>query len=155
MQLNTKSMQRNACGYRFSWERFFFFQKADQGRLIFNSSFCSSLAFEGSWFHAEFKFLVPALLGPKASTLHLKIQTSWLLRCVLGSAAQLCLILYDPTDCSPPGSSVHGICLARVLEWVAISSSRKSSPSRGQIGVSCIGRWILYHRVTWEAWLLR
>ena len=35
--------------------------------------------------------------------------------------AQLCLTLSDPMDCSPPGSSVHGIFQARVLEWVAIS----------------------------------
>ena len=37
--------------------------------------------------------------------------------------AQSCLTLCDPTDCSPPGSSVHGILQARVLEWVAISFS--------------------------------
>ena len=41
--------------------------------------------------------------------------------------AQSCLILCDPVDCSPPGSSVHGISQARILEWVAISSSRGSS----------------------------
>ena len=35
--------------------------------------------------------------------------------------AQLCPILRDPMDCSPPGSSVHGIFQARILEWVAIS----------------------------------
>ena len=35
--------------------------------------------------------------------------------------------LCDPTDCSPPGSSVHGILQARILEWVAISFSRGSS----------------------------
>ena len=35
--------------------------------------------------------------------------------------------LCDPTDCSPPGSSVHGISLARILEWVAISYSKGSS----------------------------
>ena len=38
--------------------------------------------------------------------------------------AQLCLILYDPMDCSPPGSSVHGIFQVRILEWVAISFSK-------------------------------
>ena len=38
--------------------------------------------------------------------------------------AQSCLILCDPMDCSLPGSSVHGILQARILEWVAISSSR-------------------------------
>ena len=35
--------------------------------------------------------------------------------------AHPCLTLCDPTDCSPPGSSVHGIFQARVLEWAAIS----------------------------------
>ena len=40
---------------------------------------------------------------------------------------QLCLTLCDPVDCSPPGSSVHGILQARILEWVAISLSRGSS----------------------------
>ena len=38
--------------------------------------------------------------------------------------AQLCPILCDPLDCRPPGSSVHGILQARILEWVAISVSR-------------------------------
>ena len=36
---------------------------------------------------------------------------------------QLCLTPSDPMDCSLPGSSVHGICQARVLEWVAIAFS--------------------------------
>ena len=40
---------------------------------------------------------------------------------------QLCPTLYDPMDCSPPGSSVHGILQARILEWVAMPSSRRSS----------------------------
>ena len=37
--------------------------------------------------------------------------------------AQLCTTLCDPMDCSPPGSSIHGIFQARILEWVAISVS--------------------------------
>ena len=45
--------------------------------------------------------------------------------------------LCDPLDCSPPGSSVHGISQARILEWVAISSSRESSPPRDQTQISC------------------
>ena len=40
------------------------------------------------------------------------------------SVAQLCPALCDPMDCSPRGSSVHGILQARILEWVAISFSR-------------------------------
>ena len=43
-----------------------------------------------------------------------------------------------PMDCSLPGSSVHGILQARILEWVAISSSRGSSWPRDQTCVSCI-----------------
>ena len=46
------------------------------------------------------------------------------------SVAQSCGTLCDPRDCNPPGSSVHGILQARMLEWVAISSSRGSSQPR-------------------------
>ena len=46
--------------------------------------------------------------------------------------------LCDPTDGSPPGSSVHGILQARILEWVAIFYSRGSSQPRDQTHVSCI-----------------
>ena len=49
-------------------------------------------------------------------------------------------------DCSLPGSSVHGISQARVLEWVAIFSSRGCSQSRDGTRVSCTGRRILYHK---------
>ena len=68
--------------------------------------------------------------------------------------AQLCLILCDPMDCSPPGSSAHGIFQAKTLECTAISFSRGSSQSRDWTHVYCIscsGRWILYHWATWEA----
>ena len=44
--------------------------------------------------------------------------------------AQSCLTLCDRMDCSPPGPSVHGVSQARILEWVAIFSSRGSSHSR-------------------------
>ena len=52
--------------------------------------------------------------------------------------AQSCPILSDPVDCSPPGSSVHGILRARVLEWIAISFSRGSSQPRDPTRVSRI-----------------
>ena len=45
--------------------------------------------------------------------------------------------LWDPMDCNPPGSSVHGILQARILEWVAMSSSRGSSWCRDWICDSC------------------
>ena len=44
----------------------------------------------------------------------------------------------DPMDCSPPGSSVHGVSQARILEWVAIPLSRGSSQPGDQTWVSCI-----------------
>ena len=58
---------------------------------------------------------------------------------------KLCLTLCDPMDCSPPGSSVHGISQARILEWVAIFFSGGSSQSKDRAHVSCTGRQILYH----------
>ena len=45
----------------------------------------------------------------------------------LGSCVRVCLTLCDPMDCSPPGSSVHGILQARILECAATPSSRGSS----------------------------
>ena len=52
--------------------------------------------------------------------------------------AQPCPTLCDPMGCSPPGSSVHGILQARMLEWVAMSSSRGSSQPRVRACISCI-----------------
>ena len=53
-------------------------------------------------------------------------------------AIQSCLTLYDPMDCSLPGSSVHGILQAIVLEWIAIPFSRGSSRPRDRTRVSRI-----------------
>ena len=56
--------------------------------------------------------------------------------------AQLCLTLCDPSDCSPPGSFVHGISQARVLEWVAISYSRGySGPRDWVLHLLCLLLW--------------
>jgi len=60
---------------------------------------------------------------------------------LLQSCPALCILV----DYSLPGSSVHGILQGRILEWVAMSSSRGSSQPRDQIQVSCIGRCVLYH----------
>ena len=59
----------------------------------------------------------------------------------VSEVAQSCLTLCDPTDCSLPGSSIHGIFQARVLEWVATSFSRRSSRPRDWTRVShTVGR---------------
>ena len=59
--------------------------------------------------------------------------------------------LCDPRDCSPPGSSVHGVSQVRTLEWVAISFSRRSSRPRDWTRVCCIDRKVLYHWATKKA----
>ena len=67
---------------------------------------------------------------------------------VLAKLPQSCLTLCNPMDCTLPGSSVHGILRARILEWVAISFSRGSSQPRDWTYISwfsCIGRQFLYH----------
>ena len=67
--------------------------------------------------------------------------------CMLQSHLTLC----NPVDCSLRGTSVHGIFQTRILEWVAISFSRRSFLLRVQTNVfcvSCIGRQILYHWAT-------
>ena len=58
--------------------------------------------------------------------------------CFRAQSLQSCLTLSDPMDCSPPGSSVHGILQARILEWVAMPSSRGSSLARDRTHVSCV-----------------
>ena len=68
-------------------------------------------------------------LNPRLST------PIWVCVC---SVAQACPSLGDPLDCSQPGSSAHGIFQARILEWVAISSSRSSSWPRDRTCVSCV-----------------
>ena len=54
---------------------------------------------------------------------------------------QSCLTPCNPMDCSSPGSSVHGILQARILEWVAVPSSRRSSQPRDQTRVSRLLHW--------------
>ena len=45
--------------------------------------------------------------------------------------SELCPTLCDPMDCGPPGSSVHGILQARILEWVAMLSPPRNLPNPG------------------------
>ena len=68
--------------------------------------------------------------------------------CMQAKSLQSCPTLCDPTDYSPPGSSVHGILQARKLEWVPMPSSRVSSHPRDWTCISfdfCIGRQVLSH----------
>jgi len=78
-----------------------------------------------------------------ASGRSFRAEPLWIVLC---SIIQLCPILCDPMDCSLSKAPLSmRILQARILEWVAISSSRGSSQPRDRTHVSCIGRWILYH----------
>ena len=64
--------------------------------------------------------------------------------CMGAQSLQLCPTLCNPMDCSSPGSSVHGILQASILEWIAVPSSRGSSQHRDRTLVSyasCKERW--------------
>ena len=81
-------------------------------------------------------------------------QVKYVCACMHVKSLQSCVTLCDSMDCSPPGSSVHGVFQVRILEWVDMSSCRRSSWLRDQTCVSCVsctGRRILYHWATWEA----
>ena len=76
-----------------------------------------------------------------SSTITFLCFPSFYCLCVLkwkSEVTRSCPTLRDPLDCSPPGSSVHGIFQARVLEWIAISFSRASSWPRDGTQVSRI-----------------
>ena len=65
--------------------------------------------------------------------------------CVPAKLLQSCLTFCEPMDCGLPGSSVHEILQARILERIAMLSSRRSSQLRDWTCISCIGRQILDH----------
>ena len=84
----------------------------------------------------------------KAICFPFQLLASPLVSCCCCSVIQWCLTLGNPMDCSLPGSSIHEILQARVLECVASPSSRGSfwPRDRNHVSyVSYIGRWVLYH----------
>ena len=66
--------------------------------------------------------------------------------CVHARSLQSCLTLCSPMDCSPPGSSLHGILQARVLEWVAMPPSRGSSQLKDSTPISYVSYVSLYRQ---------
>ena len=85
-------------------------------------------------------------VAPNSPQLEKAQEKQWRPTCV--KLPQSCPALCNPTDCSLPGSSVHGILQARTPDWIVISSSRGSSSPRDQTQVSyvsCTGRWVLDH----------
>ena len=80
----------------------------------------------------------PFTLAEFNSEIQEPILTLYFIQALFSEVAQSCLTLYNPVDCSLPGSSLHGILQAEILEWIAISFSRGSSQPREQTWVSCI-----------------
>ena len=105
-------------------------------------SLCNSYAFLISQFRSP-SSKKPSLTTPDSHILGQKpllyapLKHVLILCAVLCLVAQLCPTLCDLMDCSLPGSSVHGILQARILEWAAMASSRGSSQPRDQTWVSC------------------
>ena len=101
------------------------------------------------WVHSKVFFHSNVLLNSLNRIRYLRqISLNPISPGVLCSVAQSCPTLYDPMDCSPPGSSVHGILQARILEWVAMLSSRGSSQPRNRTQVSHIAGGLLTIWVT-------
>ena len=92
--------------------------------------------------------LLVQLLSDALGKCQFVVDTFKMSVCLLAKSFQSCPTLCDPMDCNPPGSSVHGILQLRILEWVAMPSSRGSFWPRDRTHISyisCIGRWVLYH----------
>ena len=76
-------------------------------------------------------------------------------QCMSAQLIQLCPTLCNPTDCNPPGSPVHGIFPARILQWVAMPSSSVTSWPRDWTRVSCVssiigGRWFFWNSLAFS-----
>ena len=94
------------------------------------------------------RFNVIPIRLPMAFFIELKQKISQFMKVKVKSLRHVWLC--NPMDCSLTGSSVHGISQARVLEWVAIAFSRRSSPSRDWTRVSCtVGRRF----TVWAIWV--
>ena len=71
------------------------------------------------------------------------------LHCIRATSLQLCLTLFNPVDCSLPGSSVHGILQARMLEWVAVSFPRGFSQYKDW---NCLSEDLLHWQAGSSPW---
>ena len=101
---------------------------------------------------SEFIFYLPLQVSPHSNPINHAADVALIAGiCLKVLVAQWYPTLCDPMDYSPPGSSVHGILQARIVEWVAISYSRGSSWPRDQTQVSCIAGRFFTVRATREA----
>ena len=92
-----------------------------------------------------YRFPAPSFSSSSYSLCNLHVKETYVCLVVFATpgfslclVAQSCPAVCDPMDFSLPGSSVHGILQARILEWVAMPTSRGSSQPRDHTQVSCI-----------------
>ena len=94
-------------------------------------------------------FVLFLIIEKTLSTFHVEYSFSCeFVTCVHAKWLQFCLTLCNFMNYSPPGSSIHGIFQSRIVEWVAMPSSRRSSQCRDGTCIpyiSCIGSQVLYH----------
>ena len=116
-----------------------------------NSAQCYVAAWIKVRFGREWTYMYTYGWVPSLFTWNCQNIVNWL----CAESLQSCMTLCNPMDCSPLGSSVHGILQARTLQLVAISSSTGSSQPRDRTQVSyvsCFGRQVIFStRTTWEA----
>ena len=130
------------------WERRWYRTHSQYGIIESEQTNCTSYftqtlrEFYQGW-NSPFLGTLGVLIGGESG--HSILDLSWILALILlwvitelrwHVCAQLCPTLCNSKDCSPPGSSVHGIFQERQLEWVAISYSRGSSWPRGLLHAS-------------------
>ena len=129
---------------------------------------CVGFCHTTAWSAVSIRMLsLPASWAPLPSHLSRSSQsTGWASCAVNSSPLAICFtcvlcclscfwLAFEFMDCSPPGSSAHGILQARILEWVAISSSRWSSRPRDCSWVSCLaGRFFTTHHCMYVTMLL-
>ena len=116
-----------------------------EGLFLCHGTYCLALPWVVGWsvlLTARFNERTSSDIGNAASgQAQIRFSTGWAPHMPICSVSKSGLTLCDPTGCSPPGSSVHEIFQARILEWVAISFSRGSSQPRDGTQVSCtVGR---------------
>ena len=133
---------------------FLCYQKKNNNKTKVTSMWQLTLSKSFMWICVKLLWL-PTNLGTGSGSQN-KGEPSYQRQSRVGSVTGLLLLqshfshvrLCDPMDCILPGSSVHGVLQVKILEWVAMPSSRGSSWPRDWTHVSyisCIGRQVLYH----------
>ena len=135
-------------------------RKSSEGYLSWIQINCSSLPFQDITWFFSCALICMDVLGGSGSGTYVCVQSLegfyYVHAFMCAKSLHLCVTLCNSLDCSPPGSSVHGILQARILEWVPTPSSRGSSQPRDWTQVSRIAGGFFTTSTTWEIlWPIR